>query len=116
MMRISGIVAAILATAACGVSSAALAQASATNPVGFYAGAGLGTAYINNGNYYGSYGCCSYYNNYQFAWQGVVGIRPIRVLGVEGEYIDFGTPGGSYYNYNYNSSTHPTAPAVFAVG
>ena len=51
--------------------------------------------------------------------KGIVGIRPIRMLGVEATYIDFGQPyrHNGYYDYNVSGSdSHPTAPALFAVG
>jgi opacity protein-like surface antigen len=119
-MRISKTLGVILAIAACGVSAAALAQ----NPVGFYVGAGLGESQIRSDD--GYYGYPSYYNDYQVAWKAFVGIRPIRVLGIEAEYIDFGHPScngyyNNYYNGNCNTATygndsHPTAPALFGVG
>jgi hypothetical protein len=116
-MRISKTFAVALALVACGMSSVASAQASATDPLGFYVGAGAGPSQIRSNP---NYNCCSYYGdyNYTFAWQGIVGIRPVRALGLEAEYIDFGTPGNGYYYHAPDSSggSHPTAPALFAVG
>lgn len=114
-MRISRTFAVALCLAACGVASLASAQ-TATDPLGFYIGAGVGPSQIRSDP---NYSCCSYYGdyNYTFAWQGIVGIRPIHAFGIEAEYIDFGTPGnGYYYNNSSNSGSHPTAPALFAVG
>jgi opacity protein-like surface antigen len=119
-MRTSTVLGALFAIAACGASAAASAD-SATgfyNPAGFYIGAGLGWSQIRSDN--PQYGYPGYYD-YQFAWQGLLGIRPIKYLGLEAEYIDFGQPYHhyGYYNYNVNVSgndSHPTAPAVFAVG
>lgn len=111
-MRISK-TGALLVIAACGASGAAFAD----NPVGFYAGAGAGESQIRSDDSY--YGYPGYYNDYQFAWQGLVGIRPLRILGVEADYIDFGQPYRHHGNYDYNvsgSDSHPTAAALFAVG
>jgi opacity protein-like surface antigen len=121
MLRISKALGAFLAIAACGASTAALAA----DPVGFYVGAGVGESQIRSDD--GNYGYPSYYNDYQVAWKAFLGIRPLRVLGVEASYIDFGEPGNCHGNYNgfhdgncnFNqrgNDSHPTAPALFAVG
>ena len=114
MMQISRTLGTVLSLAACCVSAAASAQ-STTNPAGFYLGAGIGPSQIRSDN---NYYCCSNYDNYnyQFAWQALLGIRPLHVLGFEAEYIDFGQPGNGYYYVPANTSSHPTAPAIFAVG
>jgi opacity protein-like surface antigen len=119
MMRISKALGVLFVIAACGASAVASADSSTGiyNPAGFYIGAGLGWSQIRSDD--ASYGYPGYYNDYQFAWQGMLGIRPIKYLGLEASYIDFGQP--SYHNgyYNINVSgldSHPTAPAVFAVG
>jgi opacity protein-like surface antigen len=118
-MRMSTILGAFLALAAGGLSTAALAD----NPLGFYVGAGLGQSQIRSDD--PSYGYPAYYNDYQTAWKGFVGIRPIKILGFEASYIDFGQPNcNGYYNgFNnycdpnrYGNDSHPTAPALFAVG
>src|SRR5258708_19026773 len=111
-MRLTRTLAAILAIAACGASGAALAD----NPVGFYVGAGAGTSQNRSDD--SRYGYPGYYNDYQFAWQGIIGIRPISLLGLEAEYIDFGQP-YRHRRYDFNvscSDSHPTAPLLFAVG
>ena len=112
-MRKSSILGALLAVAACGASGAAFAD----NPLGFYVGAGVGESQIRSDDSY--YGYPGYYNDYQFAWQGIVGIRPIRLIGLEAEYIDFGQPyrHNGFYDFNVSGSdSHPKAPALFAVG
>ena len=81
-MRLSKALGAVLAIAACGASGAAFAD----NPVGFYVGAGAGESQNRSDD--SNYGYPGYYNDYQFAWQGIVGIRPIRMLGLEATYID----------------------------
>jgi len=120
MSRIANTFGVFLAIAACAASTAALAD----NPVGFYVGAGVGQSQIRSND--SAYGLPGYYNDYQFAWQAFVGIRPIHVLGAELEYIDFGEPScNGYYNNYYSGycntaqngiNTHPTATALFAVG
>ena len=112
-MRISRTLAALLAIAACGASGAAFAD----NPVGFYVGVGAGSSQNRSDD--SRYGYPGYYNDYQFAWQGIVGIRPISMIGLEAEYIDFGQPYRHNGRYDFNvsgSDSHPTAPALFAVG
>ena len=102
----------VLAVAACGASGAVFAG----NVLGFYIGAGAGESQIRSDD--SQYGYPGYYNDNQTAWQGIVGIRPISILGVEAEYIDFGQPyRHRHYDYNvYGSDSQPTATAVFAVG
>src|SRR5580692_8987203 len=102
-MRMSKTLGTILAIAACGASAAALAD----NPVGFYVGAGIGDSQIRSDDSY--YGYPGYYNDNQFAWQGIIGIRPIRILGLEATYIDFGTP------YRHNGITTTTSPAAILI-
>jgi Outer membrane protein beta-barrel domain len=112
-MRLSRTLGALLVIAACGASGAAFAD----NPVGFYIGAGVGESQNRSDD--SRYGYPGYYNDYQFAWQGVVGIRPIRMIGVEAAYIDFGQPYRHHGLNDFNvsgSDSHPTAPALFAVG
>jgi opacity protein-like surface antigen len=112
-MRTSKIPGALLAIAVCGASGAAFAD----NPAGFYIGAGAGESQNRSDD--SRYGLPGYYDDYQFAWQGLIGIRPLSVLGVEAAYMDFGQPYRHHGIYDVNVSgtdSHPTAPAVFAVG
>jgi len=111
-MRFSKTLGAILAIAACGAAGAALAD----NPLGLYVGAGIGDSQIRSDD--SVYGYPGYYNDNQFAWQGLIGIRPIRWVGIEATYIDFGQPDRhSIYDVNVSGrDSHPTAPALFAVG
>jgi Outer membrane protein beta-barrel domain len=105
----------ILAIAACGASSAAFAD----NPLGFYIGAGVGESQNRSDD--SRYGYPGYYNDYQFAWQGIIGIRPIRLFGLEATYTDFGQPYRNGYHHGFNdvnvngTDSHPTAPALFGV-
>jgi hypothetical protein len=112
-MQLSRTLGALLVVTACGVWSAAFAE----NPVGFYVGAGVGQSQNRSDD--SRYGYPGYYNDNQFAWQGVIGIRPISIVGLEATYIDFGQPNRhrGYYDFNVSGSdSHPTAPALFAVG
>jgi opacity protein-like surface antigen len=107
-MRISKTLAAVFALAACGASVTAFAD----NPVGFYIGAGAGESQIRSDDNNFRY-------DYQAAWQGLVGIRPIKLIGLEAEYIDFGQPYRRRNSFDFNvsgSDSHPRAPALFAVG
>jgi opacity protein-like surface antigen len=112
-MRISKTLAALAAIAACGTSVEALAD----NPAGFYIGAGAGESQIRSDD--SRYGYPGYFDDTQTAWQAFLGIRPIKLLGLEATYIDFGQPYRHRGTYDFNvsgSDSHPTAPALFAVG
>jgi opacity protein-like surface antigen len=112
-MRFSKTLWAVAAIAACGASGAAFAD----NPAGFYVGAGVGASQIRSDD--SRYGFPGYYNDSQFAWQGIIGVRPIPFVGLEATYIDFGQPHrhGGIYDFNASGAdSHPTAPALFAVG
>ena len=53
------------------------------------------------------------------AWKVIAGIRPISIIGVELEYIDFGHPSNPYDPNNSNVTgcdSHPRAAVLFAVG
>jgi len=103
----------MLAIAACGASTAALAD----NPLGFYIGAGAGYSTVRSDD--SAYGYPGYFNDRQAAWKGIIGIRPLSLIGVEAEYIDFGQPGHHRGNYDanyYGEDSHPRAGALFAIG
>jgi Outer membrane protein beta-barrel domain len=113
MKRISRTLLALTATGACAASTAALAE----NPAGFYIGAGFGYSTIRSDE--APYGLPGYYNDTQFAWKGIVGVRPIPFVGAEFEYIDFGQPDTHHNQYDtnyYGYDTHPRASTLFAVG
>jgi opacity protein-like surface antigen len=118
MKRISKAMGAALAIAACGVSTAAMADNSwgVPNPLGFYLGAGVGESTVRSDD--SPYGEPGYYNDHQTAFKGIVGIRPIPMFGVEAEYIDFGTP-DHHRNYDSNYSgrdSHPRAAVLYGLG
>jgi opacity protein-like surface antigen len=104
---------AILAAAACAASTPAWAS----NPLGFYLGAGVGYSTVRSDD--SAYGLPSYYNDHQTAWKAIAGVRPISIVGAEFEYIDFGQPGRHYGSHIYDSyglDSHPRASALFGVG
>lgn len=113
MQRISGTLLAILAVGSCAVSSAALAD----DPAGFYLGGGLGFSTVRSDD--PGYGLPGYFNDTEYAWKVMAGVRPIPVVGAEFEYIDFGQPGShigpNEVNY-YGTDSHPRATALFGVG
>jgi opacity protein-like surface antigen len=115
-MRISRVLGVVLAIAACGASGAAVAD-NPLDPLGFYVGAGVGESEIRSDD--SRYGYPGYFNDTQFAWQALIGIRPIRFFGIEGEYIDFGQP-AQHRGYNdvnvSGTDSHPRAAALFGVG
>jgi Outer membrane protein beta-barrel domain len=114
MKRTSRTLMAICALGACAASTTALAE----NPIGLYAGAGVGYSTIRSDD--PAFGLPGYYNDHQTAWKGIVGIRPLPIVGAEFEYIDFGQPNthhGSYFDTNYYGlDSHPRAAALFGVG
>ena len=102
----------VLGIGACGAPAAAFAD----NLLGFYMGAGAGYSSVRSGD--SAYGLPGYFNAHQTAWKGIVGIRPISLVGFEGEYIDFGRP-DHRRNFDVNASgrdSHPHAGLAFAVG
>jgi opacity protein-like surface antigen len=111
-MRISKTLVALMAIAACGTSVAAFAD----DLAGLYVGAGAGESQIRSDD--ARYGYPGYFDDTQTAWQAFIGIRPIKPLGVEATYIDFGQPyRHNTYDFNISGSdSHPSAAALFAVG
>lgn len=117
MARQSKVILAALGFTACAFAANALADG---NPVGFYAGAGLGSATPENtfqdiyGRYAGS--------GHEFGWDAFAGIRPIPWLGAEVQYLDFGHAHfGNPEVYGgpgtpYGAAGHSQAAAAFAVG
>jgi len=120
MGRFTKVIGALVTLAAFGTSTAAMAADDPFglfNPVGLYIGAGVGYSTIRSDD--PAYGYPGYYNDHETAWKGVIGIRPISLLGVEAEYIDFGQPGHHNGNYDvnyYGYDSHPRAPVLFGVG
>ncbi len=113
MMHKSGALPAFLAIAACAASSTAVAS----NPLGFYLGAGAGYSTVRSDD--SSYGLPGYFNDHQTAWKAIAGVRPISIMGAEYEYIDFGQPGRHYGSHSsdlYGLDSHPRASALFGMG
>ena len=113
MKRTSRTLMTFCALGACAASTAALADTT----IGLYAGAGVGYSTIRSDD--PAFGLPGYFNDHQTAWKGIIGIRPLPIVGAEFEYIDFGQPDhhGGYYDTNYYGlDSHPRAAALFAVG
>lgn len=108
----------ILSMLALGGASPALAD----NPLGFYAGAGVGVSTVRSDDDFGP-GYPGDFRDHHTGFKVMAGVRPLSVLGAELEYIDFGhasnsTPyqfGGTTIG-NTGLSTHPKATALYAVG
>ncbi|HUO80407.1 MAG TPA: outer membrane beta-barrel protein [Steroidobacteraceae bacterium] len=66
------------------LSLLACAAAVHADPLGLYIGAGVGAGQIHLDQLS--------FDEHQTGWKAMVGLRPIHVLGVELEYIDFGHP------------------------
>ena len=93
------------------------AAAQADDLLGFYVGAGVGISTVRSDD--AAYGLPAHYNDHETAWKGIVGIRPISILGAEAEYIDFGHPSQSFDPNNINANgfdSHPRAGVLFGVG
>jgi opacity protein-like surface antigen len=117
-------------TPAAGVAVVAFAWAAlsapvhAADPLGLYIGAGVGRAEVRSNLDFGSGTFTVPTSDKTTGWKLVAGIRPISIIGVEAEYLDFGsvntsgsipatqTQGG----LSWAASSHPKAAALFAVG
>lgn len=116
MNRLSAVLASLGALGACSVTATACAQSPTAlyNPAGFYIGGAVGESDVHTGN-------DVFDNNYDYyrhhtAWKGMVGIRPIHMLGAELDYIDFGSPNNNaYYGYYYSPDAKAKAGAAFGV-
>jgi opacity protein-like surface antigen len=90
--------------------------------LGLYAGAGVGYAKINQ--YFNAPGGPTYFpSEHRTGWKLLVGFRPLRWLGSELEYTDFGSAhvgpssdGASPPNQLYGADGHVRATSLFAVG
>jgi opacity protein-like surface antigen len=103
---------AVLAVGACGLTMTA--RASDFNPAGIYIGAGVGQSNLHSDGYYSN----NYYgfSDRDTAWQLTVGARPISPVGVEYDYINFGSPSGNYGSYYTSGNSSTAANALFGVG
>lgn len=90
------------------------AAMAAEDPLGFYAGAEVGNATLQSGfeDPYGGGGPPQMTTRHGLGWNALIGIRPIRWVGVEIQYIDFGrTHLGSSYIHTFNGQ--PVMPDFF---
>jgi len=91
------------------------------NPLGVYAGAGLGRSSINQTDFDQFGSVFHHIDGQPLGWNAVIGLRPIPFLGAEAEYIDFGnTRTGALPAFNANQflggETRDRAAALFGVG
>jgi hypothetical protein len=128
---IGGVVAG-LALAGSALSAPAMADSGSFNiynPLGVYVGAGLGSATLNDAQFdqYGDF--FHHFDGQPLGWNAVIGIRPIPFLGVEAEYLDFGSThagigpaivsggaGNAISQQFLGGDIHDRAAAIFAVG
>jgi hypothetical protein len=91
------------------------------NPLGLYAGAGVGRSSLNQTDLDQFSSDFHHIDGQPLGWNAVIGIRPLSFVGAEVEYIDFGnTRTGvlpTYYaNQFLGADVRDQAAAVFAVG
>jgi|SRR5450755_1496039 len=104
--------AAVLAFGSCCTIGPALA--SDYNPAGVYVGAAVGQSNVRNNGYYSNdyYG----FDNRDTSWQLTLGVRPVPVVGVEYDYMNFGSPNDTYGSFYNRGGSSTRANAVFGVG
>lgn len=65
--------------------------ARADNLLGLYVGAGVGQSHVRDD--LGTFSGVSGFVEHHTAWKALIGMRPIKLVGAELEYTDFGHPG-----------------------
>jgi opacity protein-like surface antigen len=88
----------------------ALAESSAgraADPVGLYLGGAVGQADVDVDR--GAADAPYDVHVHHTAWKAMIGIRPLRILGAELEYLNFGNP--SYTQLDYSNATGATGTA-----
>ena len=95
-------------------------RASDWNPLGLYAGAGVGESTVRSDHAFDPYYPDDSHPHHT-AYKVLAGIRPIPFLGAEAEYIDFGHPSSSdgYFDHlnglDYNADSHPKAGVLSGI-
>jgi Outer membrane protein beta-barrel domain len=79
--------------------------ARADDLIGFYAGGGIGQSNVKDHTIG--------FNEHDFAWQLTAGLRPIRVVGVELDYMDLGKPASNIGTLHVDAQVR--AAAAFAM-
>jgi opacity protein-like surface antigen len=103
--------------------AARCAVASATDPLGLYIGAAVGSAHIRSDEVAfalpnGTDGTPLGFDQQHLGWKVLAGLRPISLVGAELEYIDFGHPSSVQPFGNllaYQTNVHPKATTLFGV-
>src|SRR5215831_7071413 len=111
---------AIAVSGACGAARAA-------DPFGFYVGAGGGHAEVRSNSDFSVFGPFAT-GRFDVAsstngWKAILGLKPLPLIGIEAEYLDFGSISGSRgipataTQPGINATAHVSAraPAVFAL-
>jgi hypothetical protein len=95
MMRLFTTLPRILALITLLIEAAALlapGDARAEDGLGLYLGGAVGRSQVNTDG--GALNTASFKENHS-AWKAIAGLKPIPLIGVEVEYVDFGHPNGS---------------------
>ncbi len=90
------------------VCLAASAAARADDLLGLYVGAGVGQSTLKQDYYQ--------VNSHVTGWKVLAGWRPISILGVEAEYVGFGSKSVTYQSIGETIDTKAHATALFGVG
>ena len=96
--------------AACGICATAFAQSPSAiyNPAGFYIGGSVGVSDLHDSQ--NDYGFDAGYRHHT-GWKGMLGVRPVPILGLELDYMDFGGNHGNYYSGYYSGAPYSKAKA-----
>jgi hypothetical protein len=88
------------------IGGASLAAAQAADPLGLYVGGAVGAGQVAVGLPYTSLAVPSAteFKNSSTAFELMLGIHPVPVLGAEVQYVDLGNPSGNVYGFPANAS------------
>jgi hypothetical protein len=102
--------------AAFAIGSSFAHRVQAADPLGFYVGGALGLSTVRaNEDVFGN---PLEFNKRDNAWELLVGLRPISLIGAELDYMDFGHPHTSVsaaFGLGFRTDVHPMAAALFGV-
>lgn len=70
-------------------------QATAADPLGFYVGAGVGQTHVVVDSVGNGHNAGYRFDRSDSGWKAIVGLRPLKLIGAELEYLDFGHPGAT---------------------
>jgi opacity protein-like surface antigen len=109
----------LLAIFLTGASSAVRAG----DPLGLYVGAGIGRSEVRNNLDFIGFSTL-HASDKTTGWKLMAGIRPISIIGVEAEFLDYGSANTTWSSpatqtqggFSGAATSHPKAAALFAVG